>query len=178
MATQLDRLSGLKFAPRDYQTHWEGLQDMPVEALCGAVSRAARACEAFPSPAELREFADAILNRAQPRSHVQMETLGDEGVYQVTLPNPFGGDGLTITVDRHWKYYCERCSDQGQETLQCGSPVRPKPWLDRLHCGRDYEHDPHEWARRCVCWSSNPAVLKRRESQTQYAAQKAERRAS
>ena len=57
MRAALDTLTGLKFQPADYKTHWRGLQDMPIEALWMAVERAARECREFPSPVELRALA-------------------------------------------------------------------------------------------------------------------------
>ena len=52
----MKRLSGLKFAPAEYDTHWEALQDMPNDAFETAVSVAQQVCEDFPSPAKLRRF--------------------------------------------------------------------------------------------------------------------------
>ena len=53
---QMQRLAGLKFAPADLGTHWEGMQDVSPDDLERAVTAAIRQCDSFPSPAELRRF--------------------------------------------------------------------------------------------------------------------------
>jgi hypothetical protein len=56
---QLKRLIGLKFAPASLDTHWEALHELPEAELEAAVSIAVKACDDFPSPAELRRLTRA-----------------------------------------------------------------------------------------------------------------------
>ena len=53
---QLRRLAGLKYTPPMLDTHWEALCDLSEDELAGAVTMAARHCDDFPSPAELRRL--------------------------------------------------------------------------------------------------------------------------
>lgn len=173
MRQELDRLRGLRFRPADYQTHWEGLQEMPLSALAAAVGRAAKQCQDFPTPAELRALADAV-----GPSVVVLEDRSTPLAAPVVVTAPFLSK--PITVAREWKYYDERCSDLGWMSYWCGDPASAKPWIEAVLCGRLVEHPPHEWVERCRCADSNPAVLHRRERDARYAANRGEygRRAS
>ncbi len=171
MATQLDGLSGLKFRPADYQTHWTGLQDLPADVLAGAVRRAARQCQDFPTPAELRALADAggtvgpaVEDRSEP-----MDT-------PVVVASPFLKE--PITVSRVWKYYCEDCQDSGVESLWCGDEALRKPWQPRSDCARPTAHGPHEWVVPCACVHRNPALVNKRAAQAKYATQRGGERRS
>lgn len=171
MRAALDTLTGLKFRPADYKTHWAGLKDMPLDALRRAVERAAKQCSEFPSPAELRTLADA----AGPSLAVLEDRSVPLDVPQI-VPAPFQSKPFKIT--REWKYYCDTCSDEGMESLWCG-PIGPtrKPWQRLAECGRSGEHAGHEWVQPCACQATNPAVLHRRERDAKFAAQRSERKA-
>lgn len=170
LSSELDRLHGLPFPPSDYQTHWEGLRDMPKDALARAVGKAARACERFPAPAELRALADS----QRPTLAVvprPTTVLAEPVVFaDPRLPAP-------ITIDREWRYYCDDCSDTGRESVWCdrheGSSVTKKPWHRVEQCSMEAcRYYPHEWVRRCGCWYTNPALTRKRLDQAKYAEQR------
>jgi hypothetical protein len=98
----------------------------------------------------------------------ELETVGQGEV--VTIPNPFGGKGITVTVYRVWAWYCDECTDTGWSAAWCGSvETRRQPWLPIVPCGRRREHDPHDWACPCNCWHTNPALVNKRARQAQDA---------
>jgi hypothetical protein len=162
---QMTRLAGLKFPPAEMLTHWEALADVPSVVLDAAITRAQKTRVEFPSPAELREDCDAVAHQARPavpepdrgRDLAEPITVG-------TLPS-----GWPIIVHRIWKYYHEPCGDGGMEALWCGdvTPLR-KPWHALESCGREQEHAPHEWVRRCTCWDSNPALQRKRDREQRF----------
>lgn len=143
---ELRRLAGLPFAPASLDTHWEGLRDMPLADLAAAVGRAARTCERFPAPAELRQFAD--LERPP------------------VLVKPSG---------RGYVNYCDDCDDTGWWSLWCDRA----PWsqvtkrLDHhvQQCPREQCLYPHEWVKQCMCYHTNPALMRKRAAQARYAEQ-------
>lgn len=174
LSGELDRLHGLPFPPADYQTHWAGLRGMPRAVLTAAVNAAARVCERFPAPAELRSLADA---HRPPLALVERPTTAL--AEPVVIHPPFLSK--PITIDREWSYYCEDCSDTGRWSVWCnktpGSEATRKPWVMVQACptGANCFY-PHEWVRECACWHTNPALIRKREEQAKYAAQRTERR--
>lgn len=163
---QMDRLSGLRFAPSDLTTHWEALSDIPQAVLEAAVTRAQLTRSEFPTPVELRQDADVVAHLARP--------VAPEDDRSTPLAEPFTIDvpqaGKVISVTREWKYFCDRCDDSGVESLWCGEAGPSiKPWQTRQACERTKLHLPHEWARKCICFESNPALVKKRERQQKYA---------
>lgn len=168
---QMDRMAGLKFPPSSYQTHWEGLRNVPLEALRAGVTQAIITREDFPRPAELRRDCDA----ARPAPEDVPET-GREVPLPAPVPLGTLPDGTVLpAATRFWRYYCDRCSDGGWETVYCGHGT-PKPWTTvSADCGRDGDHGPHEWARRCQCWDGNPKLVRQRERLRQYAKPVADR---
>jgi hypothetical protein len=73
--------------------------------------------------------------------------------------------GVTIT------HYCAICEDQGWDSVWCGIPgPTKKPWQDLAGCERSAPHQAHEFVRICTCSQTNPAILKRKDAQAQYAA--------
>lgn len=163
---QMDRLEGLKFRPKTLQTHWEALQDVPAGVLDLAITRCQRTCEHFPTPVELRRAADLSRTHQAPDEDRSVELA--EPVTIGKLPT-----GAEIMQTRVWKYYHEDCSDSGMESLWCGEPgTRRKPWQPMQSCGRTAPHDAHEWVRRCTCYDSNPALVRKRERQQQFAESK------
>lgn len=170
---QMTRLLGLKFRPDDMVTHWEALADVPETVLTAAVSRAQKIRIEFPSPAELRQDCDAVLHLVRP-AHPEPDRGTDlPQPYAITVPNV----EKPIPVTREWKYYHEACSDSGIESLWCGEPgPQRKPWQQLQTCERRTPHDAHEWVRKCTCFESNPALIRKRERQQQFAAAKAGKR--
>lgn len=168
--SQMRRLAGLKFQPATLETHWEALRDMAEPLLVAAVSRAQRECRDFPSPDELKEFADQLRSQVFPL--IELEDRG------VDLPEPVTATlptGKTIPFTREWVYYCENCSDTGLKTWWCGSEPGRKPWIPHSVCQRSHEHWAHEWVCQCACVESNPAVKRKRESEIRMATKRAER---
>lgn len=183
---QMDRLRGLRFVPASFDTHWEGLRDMPERVLDAAVGRAIRTRSDFPTPAELRVDADAVkhLVVAQEREPDRGTDLPEPKHF--LLVNDASEVAKTITAHRIWRYYCEVCGDSGDRSFWCGASKR-QPWVVDATCESDtcrkirhgHTEYGHEWVRRCECWASNPAVQRRIESQAKYAANSAtQKRAS
>lgn len=168
--TQMARLNGLRFAPSDLQTHWEGLHELPDDVLSAAVDRAIRFRIEFPTPVELRQDAD----HEKPRVMVPAPEppLLAEPVVLGALPT-----GKVVTATHEWTYYCDICGDTGLREYWCGKSER-QPWLERKRCffknceklGDGYNHS---WAEPCVCVSWNPDIKRRKEREAKWAAERA-----
>lgn len=145
---QMDRMGGLKFRPAEMQTHWEGLKDLPDAVLVAAIGRAIKTRVDFPTPAELREDADAVAHLV-PR--MPEEDRGEdlpEPVALGTLP-----DGTRLPpATRVWRYACEVCHDTGWKPVE------------------------HRTVTRCPCFETNPVLVRKRERDRRYAEAKAARR--
>ena len=166
---ELDTLRGLKFPPPDYQTHWTALQDMTLASLHSAVVRAAKECQTFPTPAELRDMVNVTVSRPEGYSE------------PLDVPKQVSAPFLSkpITITREWIYYCEDCSDSGWTTFWCGASNRAqKPWQIVRACERRGDHGPHEWVARCHCYERNHAVQQRVQDQSERAAKRTERKVS
>lgn len=169
---QMDRLAGLKFAPADMTTHWEGLNALPEDVLEKAVSRAQQTRVDFPTPVELRQDADQACPRRQAPEPVTPELPAP--VVLGTLPN-----GHEVRATHEWKYYCDVCHDSGIREFWCG-PSRRQPWLERKMCGghncpklgAGYNHS---WVEPCPCATWNPEIKRRKEREARYAAERAVR---
>lgn len=164
---QMARLTGLKFRPADLTTHWEALQDLPELVLEAAVTRAQRTRVEFPTPAELRQDADLATKATSLQEPAEYRATDLLEPFTVTVP----GAGTILSVTRQWRYYDERCSDTGWASWWCGSDddkQRP-PWVPVARCYRHGEHGSHEWVDRCACSDSNPALIRKRDAQRQYA---------
>lgn len=147
--------------------YWQQFQHAEVESFTRGCARAVKTRAFFPTPAEL--YADC--ETAAPRETwvgEQREARADDGV--VHIPNPFGGDGITVRVSKVWDYYCEDCGDGGHVSFWCGGdgPTR-KPWQLVVPCGNRREHVPHEYVTRCACWERNPELIRSRVALAQYA---------
>lgn len=162
---QMTRLMGLKFAPADLTTHWEALSDIPEPVLAAAVSRAQRSRVDFPTPIELRQDADAVKHHAQPVAPEEDRGVALERPFTIDVPEA----GRVFSVSREWRYYCDTCSDAGWSSSWCGDRTMAKPWHSSQHCGRRMEHMPHEWAHKCVCYDTNPALVRKRQAAATYA---------
>lgn len=169
---QMKRLMGLKFAPADITTHWEALRDVPIAVLTEAVTRAQKTRAEFPSPVELRQDCDAVAHLV-PRLPDEDRSVALDQPYTITVP----GAGTVVSITREWHYYCDDCEDSGQVSVWCGPAVEHirKPWQPFDACGQTKEHWPHEWVRRCHCYETNTALVRKREAQRQYADKKASR---
>ena len=170
---QMRRMVGLRFAPPLLDTHWEGLQGIPADVLEKAISHAIITRRDFPTPAELREDCD----RVTPAQEAASLARGSETLLGQPIPLGQLLDGTPLpAATRLWVYFCETCSDCGWQSVWCGAGRSPFPWVTvHADCGRYQEHGSHEWSRRCACWHSNPELIRKREIQRKYAAQRVEK---
>jgi len=165
---QMQRLSGLKFTPGDFDTHWEALQDIPEAVLEAAVTRAQRTRVEFPTPVELRQDADLVAHLVRP------PVVEDEAARTTPLAEPFEIQypqaAAVIPVRDRWRYDCEVCSDSGWQSVWCGPfTAQRKPWQEPRTCDRRGEHGSHEWVRTCACVATNPTLIRKREAARKYA---------
>lgn len=162
---QMVRLMVLRFPPADVDEHFNALQDIPAEVFIAAVSHALKTRRDFPVPAELRADADAV---APPSPLDEDDPLRSVTIPAMAIEVP--GVGVIASVTREWKYYCERCHDGGWASMWCGElPKEPRiPWSQPGWCGRRGDHDGHEWVQHCMCWDSNPDLIRKRASQRKY----------
>lgn len=170
---QMRRLLGLKFAPANLQTHWESLHDLPDALLQSAVDHAQRMCDEFPSPHELRTFAERMRFKVLPVPPPVDRSMPSERVITAELPG-----GGKIRIRREWKYYCDECSDSGWVSIWCDGYTRSddesfpagrrSQRTERAEmCSRTEAHGSHEWTMPCPCAATNPDVLRRRERERQ-----------
>lgn len=160
-AAQMARLGGLKFPPTTLQTHWEGLRELEDDLVTAAVSQAQRVCVDFPTPAELRGFAD-FARSARPLPPEVDRSAPRETPFVIQAPQQFGGH-VVATGTRAWSYYCEDCSDSGWRTYWCGTTeTRRQPWLTLKACERRGHESDHEWVGPCACAGTNPDVQRKR----------------
>jgi hypothetical protein len=164
---QMGRLRGLKFAPTDITTHWEGLHDLEPELLAAAVDHAQKTCDEFPSPSQLRQLGERLRSRVLPAP----QPVDRRGARRVAeFQTPFG----TIVVKREWNYYCQDCSDSGWVTVWCAGRLdedgdvqasgrRTLACEYTRDCERRGPHGAHEWSTPCPCAATNPDVIRRRE---------------
>lgn len=164
---EMTRMIGLRFPPADLQTHWEGLRDLPEDVLTRAITRAIKTRTEFPTPVELRTDADALGPPTLPQEPDRGVDL-PEPVVIGTLPT-----GAPVRATRHWTYYCDVCNDLGIRSFWCGDEPSPRyPWMLVSKCGtancRKVQYG-HEWVQACPCAETNPAVIRRKEQNRQYA---------
>lgn len=174
---QMDRLSGLKFAPLNLDTHWEALSDLDAMELDAAIGKAVKNCEDFPSPKMLRSFVDEYRRDLPiPEEDPSREHTAEPR----TITTPYGD---THTFTREWQYYCEDCSDTGRRSYWCADkPSKRFPWMTVVRCntpkcrrilqGMEYEH---EWVDACQCAATNPDVLRKKAQALQVTRKQAER---
>lgn len=153
------------------QVYFDGLSDMPIEAVVEAASELERKAEWFPKVRDWREAVRRVRREAVRREHyapirrlsgdveppppsVAVKDLQDAmddylamrkaGVSREDAVK--GLEGLLralIPIRRHWAYDCHACLDSGFE-----------PFVDEQ--GRN-------WTRRCLCWNTNPTLRRMRE---------------
>ncbi|MEK9723291.1 MAG: hypothetical protein VW405_07380 [Rhodospirillaceae bacterium] len=152
MQTTLDALRGLPFPPTSLQTHWIGLKDLPLEALQAAVAAAAKRCERFPSPAELRQLADEA-PRHLPEAPSRVTPLQTPKVLG-TLPT-----GQQVVQTAIYEAWCVVCGDTGWEPCVVFKAAHGMPVPEGAPA-----------VRQCGCWSENPVLVRKRESHAKYAA--------
>ena len=156
--SQLDRLTGLKFAPSTLDTHYEALSDITAPELDAAIARATKECEEFPSPKMLRIFVDDYRRDRQVPPEDWDTRAEPIEPHEITFP-----DGRVIKVTHRWKYYCEVCSDTGTRIWWCSTrPSARRPWLEIWKCERRGDHGEHEWTDKCPCADTNPDVQRKR----------------
>lgn len=167
------RMAGLRFAPSVMDTHWEGLQALPIEVLRAGVTHAIITRDQFPSPAELRADCDMVRPAPSSEPLARSATIAHKPIPMGVLP-----DGTPLpAASKVWEYFCEVCSDTGWESVWCGEkPALHLPWVGvYVDCGRRGEHAPHEMVRQCACWASNPELVRKRELQRKWAVQRTEK---
>lgn len=167
---QMRRMGDLKSPPSGLDAHYEALSDIPPDVLAQAIGHALKTRPWFPTPADLRADCDAVARRVRllPARRRRAVNLAD--AFQVTIPNPFGGKGLVLTVTRDWHSDCDACDDTGWASRWCGESANLQhPDKPVLRCPNDGEHFPHEWVESCVCIDTNPTIRRRKEAQMKYA---------
>lgn len=173
---QIERLKPLGEASDEFKdTYWGALRDIPPDVFEAAVTHALKTRVWFPKPAELRRDADHVAVTVRPVPAVEQRATELAQPFTITIPQI----GSVVSVQREWKYYCDKCHDGGWESVWCGSRAvvlredtlfeLAKPWQESMRCDRRNEHGTHEWVRRCSCWETNPALVRKRESQRKYA---------
>ena len=164
---QLGRMVVLRNMPMDSSEYWPVFAQIPEAIVMRGINHAIKSRTFFPTPAEL--LIDCDTARARTPEPEPDRPHGDG--FTATIRNPFGGKNISVQVDREWKHYCDHCSDTGHRTRWCGAFTDPnrKPWVDVGACAWKREHGTHEWAERCVCWDTNPALLRRRDREATYA---------
>lgn len=169
LEAQLGRMVGLRNMPDHSAAYWEALSGFSEDFVAAGIAKAIRTRTFFPAPAELVQDCEQAAPRETWKAEPQWARSGEART--VHIPNPFGGKGITVTVERDWTYFCTACQDSGWRSLWCGIDGRTrKAWHDAATCGRDEGHLEHEWVAQCACWNSNPALLKKRASMSQAAA--------
>lgn len=171
---ELGRLAVLPGMPGDSDAYWEALKDIPEPVFVAAVSHAIRTRKWFPVPVELRVDADAVRPRSTYQAPPQRKPVTET---TFTFANRWGGKDITVTVTDAIQYECDACSDTGWEAVWCGPPAPSrKPWHESAVCTRVGVHPSHEWVRKCACWDTNTVLIRKREAQATYAAQREEKR--
>jgi hypothetical protein len=178
LETQLGRLFILKGAPTDTEPYWEALRDIPVEVLAAGISHAIKTRAWFPAPAEIRHDCDAAKPKKAMAVHPTSRMVPMDGAKTVTIANPFGGEGITVTITEEHQPWCDDCGDSGEVVMWCGDDLSQRwPWLPVAPCGRRHAHAPHDWARHCLCVERNPTILRRKEALRERYAQSPEKAA-
>ena len=173
---QMQRMAGMRYAPTNFNAHFEALHTLEEHVLEAAVLRAITSLEEFPSAKQLLVFADVVRPSLVPIPALDLtrETpLPQPVTFATSADSPVQG---SVTVRRLWRYYCQDCNDSGWQAIWCrGNVDAPqsvldtrKPWHDvAQQCDRSKEHYAHEWSRKCHCVDHNPAVLRRKEQARQ-----------
>lgn len=167
---QMARLLGLRFPPADLDTHWEALRDMPAAVLEAAITRAGRTRSDYPTPNEIRQDADIVATVVAVLEPAEDRAVALDNPFSITVP----GAGTVVSIAREWRYYCDTCSDTGWDSVWCGDRFLgkvevAKPWQPSMQCDRRGEHGVHEWVRRCVCYDTNPALVRKRAAVQKFA---------
>lgn len=161
---QMGRLIVLKGWPDSVDEHFGALKDIPPDVFTAAVDHALKTRAWFPVPAEIRADADVVA-RVVVKLEPEPEWESSGNIEEHFIANPFGGKGITVKVDRDWKYYCDACNDTGMASKWCGEDNTRFPWLPLVQCDRRGKHFPHDWVAHCLCVEWNPTVKRRKDAQ-------------
>lgn len=167
------------------QVYFDGLSDLPIEAVAAAASTLERGAEWFPKVREWRAAAHKVRRDERSRelpAHRQrllpggvevsepvkelMSAMGDFATMRkagVTREDASRGlEGLIRAIlplsrAEPWHYECELCDDSGFERRTC-YPERGPCGLRKCRGVRE-----HAYTVRCVCWSTNRTLNRLRD---------------
>jgi hypothetical protein len=166
MKKQLARLLVLPFGPEDVTEHERALSDIPEPVMTAAVDYALKTRTRFPVPSELRLDADKVAPLAVLDVPLPTQTRELDKPVVFELP-----EGLKLHITHEFNYCCDACSDTGWASYWCGDRKEKDkryPWMPFGHCGRQGVHGNHEYVQRCMCYASNPVLIRKREAQRKY----------
>lgn len=173
---QLGRMFELRGVPEDSEGYWAVMQDVPAEILEAAVLQALRTRVWFPKPAELRMDCDAVAPKRATAVHPTSFLVPLEGTRTVHIPNPFGGEGITVAVGCEIRRECESCEDSGMEKFWCGDGKSARmPWLEVRRCDKRHAHGDHDWSAPCPCVPRNSVIQRRKDAMGQRYAHQPEK---
>jgi hypothetical protein len=160
MDVQLGRLVSLRGMPGDTDEYFAALRDIPDDVFSAGIAHALKTRAWFPVPAEIRVDCDAVKAHVRPPAPEPAPSYHDlERALIVEIRNPFDPDKpLRLKVLREWRHDCDTCRDTGWASRQCPD----------THCGRRFEHGPHEFVEHCACIEWNPTIRRRKEAMTKY----------
>jgi hypothetical protein len=162
---QLSRLFVLRGVPENSDGHWAVMQDVPADVIESGIAQALKTRVWFPVPAELRMDCDAVTPRRPQAVHPTSFMVPLEGSHTVHIPNPFGGEGITVAVGSEPYRECAQCDDTGMEKFWCGPSASSRwPWLELRRCDKRHAHADHDWAAACPCVPRNSVIQRRREA--------------
>lgn len=159
--------------------YYEALADIPIDVLEAALDFLVKhAGEWFPKTEEIRSTCDLVseeVHKARVQDELRalpppaQEALALEGtsaqVEEKILPLP--GGPMTVKV-RHdvSGYHCDRCEDTGymkvcrcEDASRCNAHGRR---MDDDYCPEYMNGRSRLPVRRCVCYETNPELLRRR----------------
>lgn len=169
---QLKRLLVLPFPPADIAEHERALADIPEAVMTAAVDYALKSRTRYPVPSELRADADKVAPLAALDVPLPVQTRELAEPVTVDVRAPGLPEGLQLHITQEFNYCCDHCSDTGWASFWCGDKKENRhPWMPFGHCGRQGVHGNHEYVQRCMCYGSNPVLIRRREANRKYAAE-------
>jgi hypothetical protein len=147
-----------------WTVYHDGLKDVPLPTLQAAIGRLLTSEKWFPSVGEIRATCDRV--------------RAGKGFATFTVP-PLPSGALRDDDPRLW-YACTTCQDSGWASHWCpgsvnAAPKHPEQFVSVRVCGSSAcprfgaKGYGHEFARRCVCYATNPKIQARLDSRRQYA---------
>lgn len=117
------------------------LEDVPTPALQAGLRHAARTCQWFPKPAEVRRAVDAALASQRVLEKAREQVVRDD--------------------DWRVAHHCQICADSGMAYVRRGTQeVVPHGQVVGSHA---------DWAvKPCVCRDHNPVIRERCQRVTRY----------